>query len=453
VAPTLVAGQLQRSWQWWGAADAPAFRAGDRSSGSSPNGLPSRGDETDSSTTPPHPEPALEQPAQTQTETQASHHGLFDPIEVAAHSSTATHSMEPVVLSMGPSESVLRGGEPPAADLLRKAPIVGGCWGAHLSGRPCLQDWDLRQQFSSSGIFVRFCASCQHHGVLVPWERLRMLPEGSRLANSASNGAWTHIEKTLPPYRVCNQTRRCKGRRLVIFKYAPDEGTPSAAACAPSPAASCEPEMGWSLNTLLAEMLSAAGVTGGEVFRMEPLPAEYLSSMVERESQCVRLKLRNGTLVPSVQLDESLPARASPVATPTAVFPTADAESNKRPRLEGDAFASASLSPAPSPPPPPAWLPPEMMLPRESRSKGLHGLFQMASALPLCLLLASTSVQQYGYAILRLAAAEPAVTACATAGFGVSVVSAATVKPFTGALAEENGESFGTSVLCNAPCG
>lgn len=207
---------------------------------------------------------------------------------------------------------------------------------------------------------------------------------------------------------------------------------------------------------------------------MEPLPAEYLSSMVERESQCVRLKLRNGTLVPSAQLDESLPARASPVATPTAVFPTADAES-KRPRLEGDAFASASLSPAPSPPPPPAWLPPEMMLPRESRSKGLHGLVQMASALPLCLMLASTSVQQYGrslpamrrleslasphnptvtrYAILRLAAAEPAVTACAIAGFGVSVVSAATVKPFTGALAEENGESFGTSALCNAPCG
>lgn len=215
----------------------------------------------------------------------------------------------------------------------------------------------------------------------------------------------------------------------------------------------------------------------GEVFRMEPLPAEYLSSMVERESQCVRLKLRNGTLVPSAQLDESFPASASPVATPTAVFPTADAESNKRPRLEGDAFASASLSPAPSPPPPPAWLPPEMMLSRESRSKGLHGLFQMAAALPLCLLLASTSVQQYGrslpairrleslasphnptvtrYAILRLAAAdaEPAVIACAIAGFGVSVVSAATVKPFTGALAEENGESFGTSALCNAPCG
>lgn len=203
VAPTLVAGQLQRSWQWWGAADAPAFRAGDRSSGSSPNGLPSRGDETDSSTTPPHPEPALEQPAQTQTQTQASHHGLFDPIEVAAHSSTATHSMEPVVLSMGPSESVLRGGEPPAADLLRKAPIVGGCWGAHLSGRPCLQDWDLRQQFSSSGIFVRFCASCQHHGVLVPWERLRMLPEGSRLANSASNGApASHPARTVPPHRA-----------------------------------------------------------------------------------------------------------------------------------------------------------------------------------------------------------------------------------------------------------
>ena len=77
---------------------------------------------------------------------------------------------------------------------------------------------------------------------------------------------------------------------------------------------STEPEMGWSLNTLSAEMLSAAGAT---------------------------------------------------------VSATADAESNKRPRLEGDAFASASLSPAPSPPLPPAWLPPEMILPRESRSKEL----------------------------------------------------------------------------------
>ena len=51
------------------------------------------------------------------------------------------------------------------------------------------------------------------------------------------------------------------------------------------------------------------------------------------------------------------------------------------------------------------------------------------------------------YAILRLAAAEPAVTACAIAGVGVSV------KPFTGAPTEENGESSGTSALCNAPCG
>ena len=117
--------------------------------------------------------------------------------------------------------------------------------------------------------------------------------------------------------------------------------------CAPLPAATCEPEMGWSLNTLSAEMLSAAGAT---------------------------------------------------------VSATADAESNKRPRLEGDAFASASLSPAPSPPPPPAWLPPEMMLPRESRSKGLHGLFPLACALPLCLLLlANTSVQQYGRSLPAIA--------------------------------------------------
>jgi len=115
--------------------------------------------------------------------------------------------------------------------------------------------------------------------------------------------------------------------------------------CAPLPAATCEPEMGWSLNTLSAEVLSTAGAT---------------------------------------------------------VPPTADAESNKRPRLEGDAFASVSLSPAP--PPPPAWLPPEMMLPRESRSKGLHGLFPLACALPLCLLLlANTSVQQYGRSLPAIA--------------------------------------------------
>ena len=42
--------------------------------------------------------------------------------------------------------------------------------------------------------------------------------------------------------------------------------------------------------------------------------------------------------------------------------------------------------------------------PPESRSKGLHGLFPLASALPLCLLLlANTCVQQYGRSLPAIA--------------------------------------------------
>ena len=75
------------------------------------------------------------------------------------------------------------------------------------------------QPLSSSGVFTKFCASCQRHGLLVPVERVRVLPPTAILDNKASNGPWSAPrELQLPPYRVCNQTMRCPGPRFAILK-------------------------------------------------------------------------------------------------------------------------------------------------------------------------------------------------------------------------------------------
>lgn len=68
-----------------------------------------------------------------------------------------------------------------------------------------------------------------------------------------------YIHGLLPPYRVCNQTRRCTGPRLVIFKAPPIE-TPG-----PAPVLGVEGVMGWTLSAVSAELTAAAAVSAAEL--------------------------------------------------------------------------------------------------------------------------------------------------------------------------------------------
>ena len=166
------------------------------------------------------------------------------------------------------------------------------------------------QPIGSSSIFVKFCASCQHHGLWVPVERVRVLPPTVRLDNTASNGVWSTAHTgRLPPYRICNQTRRCTGPRFVIFREPPTSNAPVSVALGLGGGV-----MGWPFAAVSAELIAAAELTStadvpiltstadvpiqGGSQTWDEIPEQWATSRNEHGAVSLHMHLAHGTLVP-----------------------------------------------------------------------------------------------------------------------------------------------------------
>jgi len=68
----------------------------------------------------------------------------------------------------------------------------------------------------------RICARCTSSGILVPRQRIAVLPtQGRDFVNHPTQGMWTQSHNELPNFRVVNQTLGCPGRPLIIFETPP----------------------------------------------------------------------------------------------------------------------------------------------------------------------------------------------------------------------------------------
>lgn len=86
--------------------------------------------------------------------------------------------------------------------------LVGCCWGMELSGELCTTDF----RPGTNHFKNKFCSACKRHGFTVPAERVRAASPSLVLSNANSRSAWTHGA------RLVNQTRKCVGPRVVIFR-------------------------------------------------------------------------------------------------------------------------------------------------------------------------------------------------------------------------------------------
>eukprot|EP00325_Prymnesiales_sp_UTEX-LB-985_P026759 CAMPEP_0174721276 /NCGR_PEP_ID=MMETSP1094-20130205/35740_1 /TAXON_ID=156173 /ORGANISM="Chrysochromulina brevifilum, Strain UTEX LB 985" /LENGTH=690 /DNA_ID=CAMNT_0015921931 /DNA_START=48 /DNA_END=2120 /DNA_ORIENTATION=+ len=97
---------------------------------------------------------------------------------------------------------------------------TGRCWGMELSGESCTPDFQ-----PGNGHFKnKFCNACRTHGFMVAADRVRAVSSSPQKAFSNANGRsiWTNEA------RLVNQTIKCVGPRLVIFRqHMPAEAGPS----------------------------------------------------------------------------------------------------------------------------------------------------------------------------------------------------------------------------------
>ena len=108
------------------------------------------------------------------------------------------------------------------------------CWGYQLLSKcaPCGQAGVLASQSKGSHFRNKFCSMCLDMGLDVPVSCIRALgPELEAVyANKQSSGFWTpYAGNPRSDYRVINQTQRCPGPKLVLFRHEPPlspEGRP-----------------------------------------------------------------------------------------------------------------------------------------------------------------------------------------------------------------------------------
>ena len=98
------------------------------------------------------------------------------------------------------------------------------CWGGLLQGhsRSCTPGF----KSGTNHFKNKLCAACLANGVLVPADRIRALTPSMHcaFANKNSGGLWSSMAGDGPEYRLINQTAKCVGPRLVIFKAAVPDG-------------------------------------------------------------------------------------------------------------------------------------------------------------------------------------------------------------------------------------
>ena len=89
-----------------------------------------------------------------------------------------------------------------------------GCWGAELSGEVCTPGFVPGQAHFKN----KFCAACREHGVAIPAQKFMVTAiVNGRFKNTNGRAPWSS------GFRVVNQTAKCTGPRVVIFKDVPDE--------------------------------------------------------------------------------------------------------------------------------------------------------------------------------------------------------------------------------------
>jgi len=128
----------------------------------------------------------------------------------------------------GPRAQPPLGHHPPTA-AVDDTDTLNGCWGAELRGscNECMPDFlkPGRCNFKK-----KFCLQCQKGVFDIPAERVRYLPPQllERYANTTSPSFWSKGS------RVVNQTDRCKGPSLLIFKALPPREVEEAAVVLPA---------------------------------------------------------------------------------------------------------------------------------------------------------------------------------------------------------------------------
>ena len=109
-------------------------------------------------------------------------------------------------------------------DEILHLPTVRTCWGGLLQGhsRSCTPGF----KSGTNHFKNKLCAACLANGVLVPADRIRALTPSMHcaFANKNSGGLWSSMAGDGPEYRLINQTAKCVGPRLVIFKAAVPDG-------------------------------------------------------------------------------------------------------------------------------------------------------------------------------------------------------------------------------------
>ena len=108
-----------------------------------------------------------------------------------------------------------------------RARAVEECWGGCLAGNMS-RCAPLEIEKIPSGHFKhKLCANCQAHGFYVPLNRIRAIgpDQHNTFLNAPTLCVWsnkTHAG-TVMSFRTINQTRKCQGPRLVIFKSPPPD--------------------------------------------------------------------------------------------------------------------------------------------------------------------------------------------------------------------------------------
>jgi Cys-rich protein (TIGR01571 family) len=169
-------------------------------------------------------------------------------------------------------------------------PPVSSCWGGRLAGTvSCCNPINagLSNHFKH-----KLCAACQSNAIFVPVERVRAIHPNQHalFTNIPTSGVWTEksVDSSVVCFRVVNQTRKCTGNWLVIFRSPPPDFLP------------------WA-----------------------PLAVDML------RDGFVRLRLAKGTLVPDN--DSAVHRHMCADAAPCAIVGSVASGSSKRARVEHEA--------------------------------------------------------------------------------------------------------------------
>ena len=177
------------------------------------------------------------------------------------------------------------------------------CWGSHLSGcrAACAPGFSL----TGGHMCQKFCSACVKVGVPIPAAHIRALwdYQHAQYVNSHGRSPWSS-----GGWRVVNNTKRCHGPHLIIFKK-------------PAPST-----VEWA-----------------------PMPSEWMSGDDAQHGSFVRLLCKNGTLCPSTDLLPRFVASSAGVIGQSALgtltcigLPVPNAK--KRGRASSDGCISASDS-------------------------------------------------------------------------------------------------------------